>query len=289
MGPMTSWTILRFVAGSLAAACCFGAIPASAQEDPVAAVKRNYPVCQKEATEADVTAAAGAHRAAMQAFDRFQFEQAVRLWTDAYTFDCSRPKVFINLGQAYERDGNKAGALAVYELLLERSPSDAPSDLQAKVEALRAAVKTEAEERAKAEAAKAAAARADKPAEPPPESGPPLGVAPWVGVGVGGAAVIAGGVLLGVGLTQASSAADECADPAERTGCAQESIDDGEAGETMSMAGQGLLYAGGGVLALSLVLQFVVNTETPTAPAAESALAPVVGPGISGLVYRTRF
>ena len=50
---------------------------ARAEDDPVGAVKKQYPACERNATDADVTAAAGAHRAAMEAFDRFQFAQAV--------------------------------------------------------------------------------------------------------------------------------------------------------------------------------------------------------------------
>ncbi len=275
-------------AGTLAAS----ATSALADEDPVAQVKARYPACTKKATDDDVTAAAGAHRAAMEAFDRFQYAQAVRLWTDAYTFDCTRPKVFINIGQAYERDGDKAGALAVYELLLERAPADAPADLTQKVEALREAVKREAEERkrkADAEAKKAAESQAKRgPAEPDEEASPPLGIVPWIGVGVGGAAAIAGGVLLGVGLTQASSAADECADPAARTGCPQTAVDDGEAGETMSMVGQGLLYAGGGILVASLVVQLVVNQPPSTEPAA-ATVTPLAGPGFGGVAFSGRF
>jgi len=256
--------------------------------DGVAEIKGQYPPCDREPSAADITAAGGAHRAAMEAYGREQFDRAARLWTEAYGFDCSRPLVFLNLGQAFEKAGDKRSAVAAYQLLIERAPADAPADLQARVDELERDVAREDAELAKkkaaddARAAKEAAAK--RAAAAPPER--PFGVVPWVGVGVGGAAAIAGGVLLGVGLTQASSAADECSQPATRTGCPSDAIDDGEMGETMSMVGQGLLYGGGGVLAVSLVVQFVFNDERP---ADVAGFVPSVGPDFAGGTYVVRF
>ena len=54
----------------------------------------------------------------------------------------------------------------------------------------------------------------------------------------------------------------------------------------MSMVGQGLLYGGGGVLAVSLVVQFVFNDERR---ADVAGFVPSVGPGFAGGAYVTRF
>ena len=89
--------------------------------DAVAEIKGQYPPCDREPSAADVTAAGGAHRAAMEAYGREQFDRAARLWTEAYGFDCSRPLVFLNLGQAFEKAGDKRSAVAAYELLIERA------------------------------------------------------------------------------------------------------------------------------------------------------------------------
>jgi hypothetical protein len=118
----------------------------------------------------------------------------------------------------------------------------------------------------------------------------PFGVAPWVTLAVGGATAVAGGVLLGVGLSQASSAAEACVDPEARTGCPQDAVDDGEAGETMSQVGQGLLYGGAGIVALSLVWQFALNGEEPVlVSSTDLELHPVVGPGVAALSLTGRF
>jgi hypothetical protein len=262
---------------------------AVAGEDAVAKIKQQYPACTREASAADITAAGGAHRAAMEAYGREQYDRAARLWTEAYGFDCSRPLVFLNLGQAFERAGDKRSAVAAYELLMDRAPADTPPDLSARVETLRKDIAREDGELAKKKAAddaRAAKEAAEKRAAAAPLARP-LGIAPWIGVGVGGAAVVSGGVLLGVGLTQASSAADACDQPDTRTGCPSSSVDDGEMGETMSMVGQGLLYGGGALLAVSLVVQFVANDERRVEVA--GALAPAIGPEFSGGTYVVRF
>ena len=265
------------------------ALDARAAEDAVAKIKQQYPACTREASAADVTAAGGAHRAAMEAYGREQYDRDARLWTEAYGFDCSRPLVFLNLGQAFERAGDKRSAVAVYELLIERAPADTPADISTRVETLRKEIAREDDELAKKKAAddaRAAKEAAEKRAAAAPLERP-FGIAPWIGVGIGGAAAVTGGVLLGVGLTQASSAADDCRTPETRTGCPSDAVDQGEMGETMSMVGQGLLYGGGGLLAVSLVVQLVFNDERRVEP--DSGFVPRVGPEYAGGTYQVSF
>jgi len=247
--------------------------------DSVESIKARYPACAKpNPSDADTEAARKAHEDALAAFDSARYDDAIRLWTEAYAHDCSRPKIFLNMGQAYERTANKRGALAMYELYVERNPADIPGNLPTRVDGLRAAIKQEDDDAAK----KRALAEATKPSAPV-EMEKPLGVAPWIVVAAGGAVAVTGAVLLPVGLAQAGSAADECTDPEARTGCPVDAIDPGNSGELMSQIGQGFLYGGVGVAALGIVLELAANGERPVAgPGQETALHLVGGPTDGG-------
>lgn len=235
--------------------------------DKVTEIKSAYPPCTNRPTAESEDQARGHHKLATLAFEGKRWKDAADLWTKAYALDCSRPRVFWNLGQAFEEAGDLHAAVAMYELLAERAPSEVPDDLPPKIHQLRvAAQKLDDEAAAKSAADKPAP---EQPREPKPvEMERPLGVVPWILVGSGAAVAVGGAVLLGVGQAQASSAEDGCTDPETRTGCSQEAIDDGESGELMSQIGQGLLYGGGGVLVLGLVLQFAANGEEPVEKAA---------------------
>lgn len=253
-------------------------------EDRIAEIKNQYPPCTKAPAKAQEEAARNAHKAAMAAFDGQRWDEAAKLWTSAYGFDCSRPKVFKNLGQSFENSGKLHEAVAMFELLMERAASEVSDDLPPHVHELR--MKIEALDR-EADAKKPPDEAPAKPAGPVATERP-LGPAPWIVVGVGGGALVAGAVLLPVGLTAASSAADQCADPEARTGCPVEARDDGEQGELMSQIGQGLLYGGAGTAALGLVLQFALNGERPVAEGA-AGVAPLLGPGVAGVAWTGRF
>jgi hypothetical protein len=256
----------RTLLAAATAAAAVTAFAPAAQADRVADKKAEFPPCMKAPTPADSEAAKNAHKAALEAYDRREFDRAARLWTEAYGFDCSRPRVFLNLGEAYEGSGDPHAALAMYELYTERSPGPAPPHLPPKMHELRVRVK-----------------QLD-------DSEPPLGFAPWIILGGGGAVLIAGGVLVGVGLSQASSAEEQCADPEARTGCPQTAIDDGEAGELMSQVGQGLLYTGAGIVAIALILEFAVNqADTEPAPRRAAWVTPVIGSDVAGLVVSGTF
>jgi hypothetical protein len=250
--------------------------------ETVTARKAAFPTCTKtQPSEADTDAARQSHEAALKAFDSVRYDEAIRLWTDAYAHDCTRPKIFLNMAQAYERSGDKRGALAMYELYVERNPSDIPDNLPTRIEGLREAIQKEDDAEAKKHALDAAT---KEPQPQTAETTKPLGVAPWIIVGAGAAIAVTGAILLPLGLSSAGDASDQCADPAARTGCPQDAIDQGESGELMSQLGQGFVYGGVGVAALGLVLELAANGETPVSPPQKdsAALRFVGGPTAGG-------
>ena len=79
-----------------------------------------YPECDHKPTPADLEGAKGAHRAASQFYDRGDYDKAIRYWLDAYTFDCTAHGVLQNIGNAYEKKGDSARALELYQRALSR-------------------------------------------------------------------------------------------------------------------------------------------------------------------------
>jgi tetratricopeptide (TPR) repeat protein len=223
--------------------------------DKISEIKNAYPPCTTPPSPQAEEQAKGQHKLAAQALEEKRFKDAADLWSKAYALDCSRPRVFALLGEAFEGAGDVRAAVAMYELLAERAPTEVPDDLPPKIHALRVEAQKLADEEAKVEAAKA------PPPPKPVEFERPLGVAPWIVLASGAAIAVGGGVLVGVGQAAVGSAKDGCVDREARTGCTQEAVDDGERGELMSQIGQGLLYGGVGVAALGLVLQLAVNGE----------------------------
>ncbi len=228
--------------------------------DKISELKNAFPPCTQRPEARAEEQARALNKLANQALEEKRWKDASDLWTKAHALDCSRPRVFKSLGQAFEADGNVHAAVAMYELLSERAPSEVPEDLPPKIHELR--LKAQKLDDA---AAASSPANAKPPTEPAKkvELERPLGFVPWILVGGGAAVAVGGGVLIGVGQAQASAAEGECKVPEERTGCPQSAVDDGEAGELMSQIGQGLLYGGVGVAALGLVLQFAANGERP--------------------------
>jgi tetratricopeptide (TPR) repeat protein len=226
--------------------------------DKISEIKNAYPPCTTRPTPEAEEQAKSHHKLAVQALEAKRFQDAADLWTKAYALDCSRPRLFGLLGEAFEGAGDVRSAVAMYELFAERAPTEVPDDLPPKIHALR----VEAEKLADQEA-KAATAAAPAQASRATVLERPLGIAPWVVLASGAAIAVGGGVLVGVGQATVGSAKDGCADPEARTGCTQEAVDDGERGELLSQIGQGLLYGGVGVAALGLILQLAANGEQP--------------------------
>lgn len=79
--------------------------------------------CTRAPKPADVSAAKGAHKAAARFYERGDWDNAVRCWADAYGFDCTAHDLLVNIANALEKKGDRAGALATLEAYLKHKPS----------------------------------------------------------------------------------------------------------------------------------------------------------------------
>lgn len=296
---MRVWGLVRGAAAVAVASAPLWAASTLAWADAPPA----FPPCTKEPSAADVEGAAGSHRAAKAYYERGEYDKAVQLWRDAYSFDCSKPAVFLNMGNAYEKKGDKAAAVAMFETYLARAPKDAPDTgtISAKVANLKAALANEPAPAATAPTAPTAPAPA--PTQPdvlPPAPGErPYGVVPWIVAGAGVAAVGAGVVVAIIGQGKVSQAEEDCGgsrgkckgQPGDGKEQIQKYIDDGNSGRTLTTTGIIVAGVGGAALAGGLIWQFAFNKPQPTAASLERGvrLAPLVSPQHQGLVFSGRF
>jgi tetratricopeptide (TPR) repeat protein len=209
------------------------------------------------------------------AYDAGQFDAAVRGFRRAYLLS-PRPGLLYNIGQAELRAGHDALALEALEGFLRQAPPEdgRRGEVEERVRVLRSMGVRPASE------AEAQAAQQDANASPvsttehgaqgtdgearrtdaPSEGGP--GVAPWIVAVAGGAALVAGAVLMGVAAGEAgrvTNAADDARWP-ELRGVA-------EGAQTLWGVGIALLGVGAGALGVGLVWGLVPSERSQPAQA----------------------
>lgn len=262
------------VASVIAATTCFASTAAAA--DPKALVDARakagteFPACTNK--DPNIEGARGAHKAAKEFYESGAYQRAIRSWGDAYEFDCTKPEVFRNISNAYEKLADKPAALALLEIYLAREPSPDPN-AKIKAQNLRREIEEEEAKAAPASTAPAppapTATTTGAKVEPPPgsydgaEEERPFGVVPWIVAG-GGVALLGAGIpLLVVGTGKISDANDQCPD---RDACDDPAVRDlGNEGLTFQGVGIGLTAAGGAALIAGLIWQFAGNQPRPVA------------------------
>jgi hypothetical protein len=254
-----------------------------------------YPRCERQPTQEDIEGAKGAHKAAQRFYDKGQYEEAIRMWMDAYRFDCTAHPLLLNIGNAYEKMGDKPKAIEAFENYLQRMGSGADPTIPDKVANLKEQLARQQAKPPASAATASVAATASPPPPPPPgttAAGGP-GPYPWVLVGAGAAVAVVGVVLLAVGQNKMSTAQDNCPDRV----CPNPDTEGFEAlgntGRSMTGVGAvmipvGVLAAGGGLLWYFLAPSDSSATEAPSA-SAQVHVRPWVSPWTSGLSVSGNF
>ncbi len=162
------------------------------------------------ASDADARTQFDAGRAA---YDEGRFEEAASAFRRAYVLS-PRYQLLYNIGQAELRAGHDDRALGAFEGFLRQAPEDDPrrSEVQERAKVLRDMGVKPAEAMTADAPSEAATGspEAAKVSEPPPPVEEPSRskVGPWVMIGAGAAGVIAGAVLMGVGVSKAHEVTD---------------------------------------------------------------------------------
>ncbi len=243
--------------------------------------------------------------------DESNYDKAISYFKDAYSIDCSVHAILPIIATAYERKGDKASAVQALQEYLKRVPAASDREvverrirnLQDQLGSAAASsappVASSAPPPASASASVAPAPLPSStgsagptptapPSAPPPSNDAPSGhgVAPWIVVGVGGAALATGAVLYGVGAGNVSSASNAC--PA-RTACAPSVADQGNNGRSLETVGVIVGAVGVAGVAGGLLWHFLEPAGAGNGAASSGALSPVVAPGYAGVAASGRF
>lgn len=274
--------------------------------------------CNRTATDEDIEGAKGAHKAARQFYERGEYARAIQYWRDVFNLDCKAVGTLLNIANAYEKLGDRQNAIFALEAYIQRSPDspDVPK-IKTRVENLKSLQQSQAATASASAPPPPPTTSSSAPPPPPPPAVKPFGLAPWITVGVGGAALVAGAILTPVGLGKIDSVTGEgkCievadnGDPSAGTGadatpspgsgqwlCAtKDDQDTAVAGKTLAVAGKYLLIGGGAALAGGLVWELLFNkpvaasATTPSEKTGHVRVTPSVGPGMSGVLVHGSF
>jgi hypothetical protein len=236
-------------------------------------------------------------------FDRGEYDKALQYWSDAYGFDCSAHFLLPRIADIWQLKGNKQEALRVLEEYMKRTDGAKDSStvelraaVQVRIDNLRkdlaaAPPPSSAAPPPTAPTASATAPASTTAAPPPPPSATSTetvqattgghSVTPWVVVGIGGAAVIAGGIFVVLGSSKVSTAESHCAN---RVCTSSQDVSDGNSGRSMETTGVIIGAVGVAAVAGGLIWHFMEPAnKQPTAGSRKPRVTPQVAPGYAGI------
>jgi hypothetical protein len=237
--------------------------------------------------------------------DESNYDKAISYFKDAYSIDCSVHGILPIIATAYERKGDKAEAIhALGEYILrvpntpdrevierrirnlrdqlaqERPTSTAVTTAPADTTGAVPTAPTTGSTTEPTSTATSTTAPSSTGTPPPPSTGG-HSVAPWAVVGIGGALVVTGAILLVVGSGDVTNANTACP---SHMNCASSVASNGNTGRTMETVGiiggiAGIVGVGAG-----LVWHFTESTAPQTASTTPGTyVSPVVAPGFAGM------
>jgi tetratricopeptide (TPR) repeat protein len=239
-----------------------------------------------------------------QYLDESNYDKAISYFNDAYSIDCSVHGILPIIATAFERQGNRAEAVRALEEYQRRAPNAPDHEvIERRIRNLKDQIARETPPPPPPSASApppppaASVTAAPEPASAPPSPPPPPadhpgggpGIAPWVLVGVGGAALVTGVIVYAVGASAISSAQNDCP---SRMNCDTSVASKGNGGRSTEVAGS--VVGGIGIVAAAagVVWEIVgskgsggsaaAGSASPAAPAHVS-LAPAFAPGYVGL------
>jgi tetratricopeptide (TPR) repeat protein len=284
-------------------ACLLGialAVPALAQQSGGVT---QYPACPDpppKLSPAEVDAAHASFKVGVEAYNKGAYDKALDNFRDAFRRDCSRVALLNFISRAYEGKGDKAEAIHALEVYLQRNPkAEDADDIQTRITNLKAQLAPTTNTTTATTSAPTTTVTvvptvtATATATATEESrGHTAG--PWIVLGVGVAAAIAGGVMLGVGQGEVAHSRDGCASNGGNSYTCTPLLTtpkDNQNRATLNTDGTtltnvGFVVAGVGVAAMvgGLIWHFI----EPTGPKKVS-LMPTFAPGYAGMSLGASF
>lgn len=246
-----------------------------------------YPAACKEVGAAESEQGHALYLAAKVKSDNGKYDAALDDFIAAYGKDCSKPLILIAISKTHELNGDRKEAVRAIELYLQRNPGAEDAATQRnRAAALRAKIAEDDAKRAKAANSNGGLGNGGHSDEKPSE-GP--GAGPWVVVGVGGAVLVTGVVLLATATYPAGcdTSTNKCVVSAS-TPNAQSVLDQklSDANSARTQKGIGGVMTGVGVAGVGagLAWYFLAKShEKPATTARTFELAPAVTPTFAGL------
>jgi hypothetical protein len=282
------------------------AVPAYAQSSGADAASTTYAACPGKPSQADTDAAHGAYMAGKGSFDEADYATAINYFKDAYRRDCTKHELLVIISRAFELQGNRREAVHALETYLERAPTAPDADIQKRhianlkrelVEQPSASVSASSSVSALPAPPPSAAPLPSVPASAAPASEPPPvaatashSIAPWIVVGVGGAALVTGAILYGVGGGNVSSAEKDCGPNHNLPTCTNSDASTGNSGRTLESVGVVAGSVGLAAVAAGLLWHFFEPTSAGvSAQTGKPLVTPQVAPGYAGVGVLGRF
>jgi len=278
------------------------AVPALAQTSPALT---NFPACTVKPTASDSDAAHSAFLLGKRFFDEADYVSAIHNFVDAYKLDCTKTELLTIIARANELSGDRAEAVHALETYLQRVQNLAPEDraqIQKRIDNLKSQLPaqtsstappppTPVPSAAPTPSATATATATEAPLPPPsPPEARGHGAGPWVVTGIGGAAVVAGGLIWIVGHGKYESALSICPDnkcpPTLSPSASTAAVNNGNTGHTLMLAGGGVFIGGVALAGAGLHRHFL---EPTGANETKATIAPELGPGYAGASVAGRF
>lgn len=214
-------------------------------------------------------------------YDDGAYENAIAQFREAYRKDCSKHDLLIIISRSYELRTDRAEAIRALETYLERVPNSPDAQVHRnRIDNL------------KRELGREKAAAAAQPVTPPPKQEMrEHTIPPWIVVGLGGAAIIAGVVVIATAPqlpAGCKSDSKSCAkDPTGKETAEGFRNRQETAGQARDQPIYGIVVIGGGaaLVATGLLWHFLEPTGPVDAQAAKirPKLTPQVAPGYGGL------
>jgi tetratricopeptide (TPR) repeat protein len=269
--------------------------------------------CKRKATQEDIEVARSAHNTAKQFYERGEYDRAVRYWRDVFNLDCNAIGTLLNLANAYERLGDRQSAINALEAYLKRDPEAADAEkIRRRIENLRNLMTTQPTASASVSAAPVPTASASASSTsfiqvPPPPPRKPYGSMPWITVGVGGAVLVAGAVLLPLGLSDVNAAKKGCTqvvslDPPDYHASSNSGqwycptldlASQATRGQSEVLFGKIALGVGGAAVIGGVLWEMLANKpvakDSASAKTGRVHVAPVLGPSTTGVLVHGSF
>jgi hypothetical protein len=282
------------------------AVPAIAQTQTV--TLSVYPECKGKATREESEAAHAAFTFGKEKVEKGEYLTAVSYLKDAYRVDCTKHELLRMIARTYELAGNRAEAINALEVYLSRVP-DAPDveTQRTRIANLRAQLPVPSVSVTILPSAPSVPPSVTTSPPPPPPPPPPPVVAPaqhtitpWILTGVGGAALITGGVLIIAGQSSISSAnasfdakgcdvsTNSCSSTSTVTELEWNSFND-KLDNGYRTRTAGLIVAGAGAAALVGGLVWHFSEKPRPRSRMESRIVPEVRSGYAGVGLSGRF